>query len=250
MVTQLFIWCLLHSPVSTVKGKEMADKSTLIETTFLNGDQQKIHPQQHQQQQSTQSGLSKGSSQMPGGGPRKSVPSSSGTKSPTVTKRAVPAFQNPVSSTPSAVVPVGPEVPYSSKSNSSPASSPAKTTLNNQPGLSNRHTNANTGNAVASRGTTGATNTYVAKTQVDNNQNRASGPPATPSAGPVPAAGNSNINTSDKDAFPTPGFVKNVPMTCKPFSGATDHSSNKEVSMMSLSLFSFLWFFFRIVYEL
>jgi hypothetical protein len=63
----------------------------------------------------------------------------------------------------------------------------------------------------------------MAKTQnVDNNQNRASGSPA----GPVPAAG-SNLNTSDKDAFPTPGFVKNVPMTSKPFSGLTDHSTKE-----------------------
>jgi hypothetical protein len=59
-------------------------------------------------------------------------------------------------------------------------------------------------------------NTYVAKTQVDNNH-RASASGGTGPHGP------SSLNTSDKDAFPTPGFVKTVPTT-KPFSGSTDHS--------------------------
>ncbi|CAG7725523.1 unnamed protein product [Allacma fusca] len=208
-----------YNPVAVVKGKETADKSTLIETTFLNGDPQ---PQISGSNKAISiGGPIQASSQLSGVGHRKSVPQASGTKSPTVAKRAVPAFPNAVS--PSTSPAVGSEVPYSTKTLSSPVSSPAKSSFSsNQSGVVNR--NANAGNpGVGGRGAAGATNTCLAKTQnVDNNQNRASGSPA----GPVPAAG-SNLNTSDKDAFPIPGYVKNVPMTSKPFSGLTDHSTKE-----------------------
>lgn len=192
------------SVVSGVRCKETADKSTRTDEALLNGDQcQGMKPGT-----TSNSALSQASYSQNGN--RKSASSQSSTsKSPVPGKRAVPALQGQNASSTS--VSVGPEVPYSSRNVTSPVASSAKPTTS-QSGVGGG------GPVSNSSGNPGrGANAYMAKQSTDNNNTRANG-----------MVFNNSASNLDRDAFPSPGFVKSVP-TCKPFPNSTDQIS-KEVS--------------------
>ena len=168
-----------------VKSKETADKSTRTDTALLHGDSGSRQPG------AAKSGAAGGDA---GGGAdnyRKSVPQS--TKSPIFSKRGVPG--GPLTSS----VAVGSEVPYSPQPHKD--SSPAKQSTSGHVD-GDRRERERSGSA-----------TYVAKMQGDNNSRTSSGGTASVSVN-CSNHGRGNFNTSDNDAFPTPGgsVKSNVPM--------------------------------------
>jgi hypothetical protein len=194
--------------------RQTADKSTRTDENLLNGDQPTVVVNKSSQS-TTQPGGGNGEN----GGSRKSVTSQGGgSKSPIPGKRGgVPPFQT-------VSMGVGTEVPYpSSNSSSLSNASSTSSTPSTKAAFVNQSTSSQAG---PGRGA----NSSVAKTL---NQQSDSNRPANSSSGPVSAAVSghqSQANSTDKDAFPTPNFVK-VPTTAnssKPFSGMTDHNP-KEV---------------------
>lgn len=112
----------------------------------------------------------------------------------------------------------GPEVPYSSRNVTSPITSSAKFTTPHSSGGSGN--TSSIGNAVLGRGA----NAYMAKQSTDNNNTRANG-----------MVSNNSGSNLDREAFPSPGFVKSVP-SCKPFPTSHDQVS-KEVIILDIFIF-------------
>lgn len=209
-LNKIFPCWIFRTGVVSSGLRQMADKSTRTDENLLNGngDQQQGGSSRNSQQTQTQQPLTGCGGGGNNGGYRKSVTSQGGgSKSPIPGKRG--GGVHPFSTV---SMGVGPDVPYTSTSS---YASPSKS---------------------SPRGASSSfSSTVNSKTPHPSDNNRPG------NVGPVTAiasssSSQSHLSTTDKDAFPTPNFVKVPTTSAKPFSGVTDHNPKEVKTIFSYVL--------------